>query len=171
MKRKIVFCLSFLLLALTARTHAQTAAIAETPKNPEAELRRQSFETVWTTINEKHFDPTFGGVDWKKVHADYEPKAAAAKTNAELNAVLNRMLGELKLSHFSVYAPPTEAQKAEAGGSGIVGVEIKMIDGKPVISRVETGSTAEKAGVKTGFTVEKIDGKPVAEILAPLEKT
>ena len=70
MKRKVIFCLSFLLLALTVQTRAQTTAVAETPKNSEADLRRQSFETVWTTINEKHFDPTFGGVDWKKVRAD-----------------------------------------------------------------------------------------------------
>jgi hypothetical protein len=65
MKRKIIFCLIFLLLAFSAQTRAQTAtAIAEKPKTGEAELRRQSFETVWTTINEKHFDPTFGGVNW-----------------------------------------------------------------------------------------------------------
>jgi carboxyl-terminal processing protease len=172
MKRKVIFCLSFLLLALTVQTRAQTTAVAQTPKNSEAELRRQAFETVWTTINEKHFDPTFGGVDWKKVRADYEPKAAAAKTNAELNAVLNNMLGELKLSHFSVYTPPTEAQKAEAGASvgGTIGVEIKMIDGKAVVSRVETNSAAEKAGVKTGFSIEKIDGKSIREIFAPLDK-
>lgn len=169
MKRKVVFCLAFLLLAFAAQTRAQTAAPLEPPKTKESELRRRSFETVWTTINEKHFDPTFGGVDWVKVRATYEPKATAAKTNAELNAVLNRMLGELKLSHFSVYSPPTEARAAEASG-GIVGVELKMLDGKAVVSRVETNSSAEKAGIKTGFVIEKIDGKAVAGILAPLEK-
>jgi carboxyl-terminal processing protease len=169
MKRKVIFCLSFLLLTLAVQTRAQTSAVAETPKNSEAELRRQSFETVWTTINEKHFDPTFGGVDWKNVRVTYEPKATAAKTNAELHGILNRMLNELKLSHFNVYMPPTDAQKAEAG-SGIVGVELKMLDGKAVVSRVETGSTAEKAGLKTGFSIEKIDGKSIREILAPLEK-
>lgn len=169
MKRQVLFCLSFLILAFASQTPAQTVAAAETPKTRESELRRRSFETVWTTINEKHFDATFGGVDWKKVRETYEPKATAAKTDAELHAVLNRMLNELKLSHFSVYAPPTDAQKAEAGG-GIVGVELKMVDGKPTVSRVENGSPAEKAGIKSGFVIEKIDGKAVAEILAPLEK-
>ncbi|MBA2736046.1 MAG: hypothetical protein H0U50_04565 [Pyrinomonadaceae bacterium] len=168
MKQKVIFYLAFLLLAFVS-TRAQTAAVAETPKTSAVELRRQSFETVWTTINEKHYDPTFGGVDWKKVRETYEPKATAAKTDAELHGVLRRMLNELKLSHFNVYMPPTDAQKAEFAG-GIVGIELKMLDGKPIVSRVQSGSTAEKAGIKTGFVIEKIDGKPVAEILAPLEK-
>lgn len=170
MKQKAILCLTFALLLFAGQTGAQTAAVAETASPKQAELRRQAFEIVWTTVNEKHFDPTFGGVDWKKVRETYEPKASAAKTNAELNAVLNRMLDELKLSHFSVYAPPTDAQKA-AAGDGIVGVELKMVDGKPTIWRVESGSTAEQSGLKTGFTIEKIDGKPITEILAPLEKS
>jgi len=168
MKQKVIFYLAFLLLAFVS-TRAQTAAVAETPKTSAAELRRQSFETVWTTINEKHYDPTFGGVDWKKVRETYEPKATAANTEAELHGVLRRMLNELKLSHFNVYMPPTDAQKAEFVG-GVVGIELKMIDGQPIVSRVESGSTAEKAGLKTGFVIKRIDGKPVAEILAPLEK-
>ena len=24
-----------------------------------------SFETVWQTVDQAHYDPTFGGVDWK----------------------------------------------------------------------------------------------------------
>ena len=28
----------------------------------------QSFETVWQTINDKHIDRTFGGLDWSEVH-------------------------------------------------------------------------------------------------------
>ena len=39
-----------------------------------------------------------------------------------------------------------------------------------MITRVEKDSTAEKAGVQNGFIIEKINGKTIAELLAPLEE-
>ncbi|MCI0392709.1 MAG: hypothetical protein MOB07_28590, partial [Acidobacteria bacterium] len=29
-------------------------------------LRQQTFDIVWRTVKEKHFDPAMGGVDWDK---------------------------------------------------------------------------------------------------------
>jgi carboxyl-terminal processing protease len=43
----------------------------------------QSFETVWQTINDKYFDPTFGGLDWLKVHDRYQPQITAAQNEEE----------------------------------------------------------------------------------------
>lgn len=146
------------------------AQTPETAKTDEAELRRQSFEKVWNTVNEKHYDKTFGGVDWQKVRETYEPKALAAKTLPEFHNVLRQMLGELKLSHFGIFPKSTQVQKTETS-DGIIGVEVKMLDGKPVIFYVGKDSTAEKAGLKTGFIIQKIDGKTTGELLAPIEKS
>jgi carboxyl-terminal processing protease len=99
----------------------------------------------------------------------YEPKALAAKTDAEFHAVLNQMLGELKLSHFNVIPRTASIETVQASG-GTIGAELKMIDGRAVVSRVAKDSTAEKANLKTGFIIEKIDGKSAAELLAPIEK-
>ncbi|HEX8287938.1 MAG TPA: S41 family peptidase [Pyrinomonadaceae bacterium] len=169
MKFKAVLTFAFLLAAFW-HIDAQTSAAADKSKTDTTELRRQTFDIVWKTINEKHYDPTFGGVDWAKVRETYEPKAMAAQTDAQFHGVLRQMLNELKLSHFNIYqtSSPTEAVER---GDGIIGVDLKMIDGKVVISRVEKGSTAETSGLKTGFSIEKINGKTVTEILAPLEKS
>ncbi len=43
----------------------------------------QSFETVWQTINEKHFDPTFSGLDWSEVHDRYQSQIKAAQSEEE----------------------------------------------------------------------------------------
>ena len=168
---KEIFLLNFLLFSCLISLNAQKPAVG-TVKTASAvtELRRQSFEKVWNTINEKHFDPTFGGVDWRKMRGIYEPKAMAAKTDAEFNAVLNRMLGELKLSHFLVYSPIAAVENAKVV-DGVTGIKLKWIDNQPIISRVEKDSAAEKAGIKTGFIVSKVNGKTVAELLAPLEKS
>lgn len=168
MYRKVFFALMIAIAAVISIS-AQAAAVNPLEKNDEAELRRQSFEKVWNTINEKHYDPTFGGVDWKKVREIYEPKATAAKDLNGFYAVLRQMVGELKLSHFGIFPKEAQVQTAEFGG-GIAGIEVKMIDGETVVNRLETASPAAKSGIKKGFVIKKIDGKSISEILAPLEK-
>lgn len=163
----LILLLNFGSLIAEAQTVSQ-AAPAGVGKN--ALLRRQSFEKVWTTVNEKHFDPTFGGVDWKKMREIYEPKALGATTDAEFYRVLQAMLDELGQSHFGVVPP--EAQIAndakENGTGGSVGIELKRIDGKTVVFRVRADSPAAKNGVRPGFVILKIDDKTVEEILAPI---
>ncbi len=157
--------LHILIFVLTVfSVQAQTEANAEQTK-----IRLQTFDKVWTTVNEKHFDPTFGGVDWKKVGEDYKPKAIAAKTDAEFYAVLQAMLGELNQSHFGII-PPNAEISATSSGEAEIGIEIQLIEGQAVISRVDPNSTAEKAGLKNGFIIEKIDGKTAGEIIAPLDE-
>jgi C-terminal processing protease CtpA/Prc len=99
----------------------------------------------------------------------YEPKAMAAKSDAEFHAVLNQMLGELKLSHFNVIPRTASIETVQASG-GTIGAELKMIEGRAVVNRIAKDSTAEKANLKSGLIIEKIDGKTVAELLAPIEK-
>ncbi|MCC7307507.1 MAG: hypothetical protein IT173_08070 [Acidobacteria bacterium] len=163
------FILAFAISALAAlNAFAQTAAVL--PTVPEsATIRAQAFERVWTTVNDKHYDPTFGGVDWKKVRTAYEPEALApGLSDREFHDVLRRMLGELKLSHFGIYPPTAEVVAAQTG-RGVTGIDVLMLDGVPVINRVDVGSPAAKAGVRTGEIITTIDGKPWKEIVAPLE--
>ena len=160
---KKIISLHLLLLLSFAMFAAQTST-------PSAnELHRQSFEKVWQTVNEKHYDPTFGGVDWQKMRQFYAPKAMSAKSDAEFYAVLRQMLSELKLSHFGIIPPAVQIQSGSTG-EGYVGIELKVLENRPVISAVKTGSPAEKAGLKTGFVINKLDGKTTTEIFAPLEK-
>ena len=167
---KKVFLLNCLLLLCFLSVQAQTGAVKKAAQLDATETRRQSFEKVWNTINEKHYDPTFGGVDWQKTRKTYEPIALAAKTDAELHTVLNKMLRELKLSHFGIFMPPAEMKNAGTS-PGAIGIELKMLDGLAVITQVQAGSTASQSNLRTGFIIEKIGDKTVAEHLAPLEKS
>lgn len=157
----------FLVLGLvaTAAFAQTTAAAIEFPQ-----VRQESFEKVWNTINEKHYDPTFNGVDWKAVRESYLPKAKDAKTDQDFHNVLRQMLGELKLSHFNIFPPPPSVA-AENESNGIVGVELKWIGNAPVVYRVELGSPAAAAGIKPGFVLSKVDGKLVSETLKPLQES
>lgn len=173
---KKLFLLILLLNLFCIVPAAQTAAVspeASVDADKNALLRRQSFEKVWTIVNEKHFDSTFGGVDWKKMREIYEPKALAAKTDGEFHRVLQQMLDELGQSHFNVVPAQAaiETDKNEATKNAGIGVELKMIDEKAVVRRVRVDSPAAKSGLKTGFVVEKIGGKTISEILAPLNRS
>src|SRR5215213_2000766 len=163
---KLILFASILLLT-GLNLFAQTAPVAaQVPVDEAARVRLQTFDQVWNTVNEKHYDPTFGGVDWNEVRATYSPKAAAAKSDDELNAILRQMLNELKLSHFGIF--PKDLETRSAGAAGI-GVELKMIGGEPVVWRVDPGSTAEAAGLKPGYVVRKINDTAVGELLKPLD--
>jgi hypothetical protein len=37
------------------------------------QVRQKTFDTVWKTVNERYFDPKFGGVDWAGIRKQYEP--------------------------------------------------------------------------------------------------
>ena len=89
--------LTFWLIILSATVWAQTDATAT--------RRQAAFDKVWTTVYEKNYDPNFGGVDWRRVRAIYEPRAKAAISSADFHRVLQQMLDELGESHFAVITP------------------------------------------------------------------
>lgn len=168
MTRK-AFLFILLLFSAYLPIYAQSVStVAPEASGNISEIRLQTFEKVWNTVNEKHFDPTFGGVDWKKAGETFKPKALSAATDDEFYAVLQEMLGELKQSHFGIL-PPNAQITSTAFGEGEIGIDIQFIDKQVVVSKVAAASPAEKSGLKTGFIIKKVDGKTIAEILAVLE--
>lgn len=167
--RSIFFAI--LMLALNAATLNAQLNIDGPHKHSDeaAERRLAAFEMVWKTVNDNHYDPTFGGVDWAAVRTKYEPLAKATKTDGELHALLGKMLGELKLSHFGVFETDPNIETGEHK-KGSVGVEIKQSGGKMIVFQVINGSSAEAAGIKRGTIIRGINGKTVEELLKPLDK-
>jgi carboxyl-terminal processing protease len=129
-----------------------------------ADVRRQSFDIVWRTVKEKHFDPTFGGVDWDAVRRKYEPRLAKTKKDGELYRLLNEMLGELHQSHF-VVIPPEAIEGSLSPPGGNVGIDLRVIDGQILITRVAPDSAASRAGLRPGFVVKQVDGAETAKLM------
>lgn len=137
----------------------------ETAKNVE------SFEVVWKTVRDTHFDPKLGGLDWQAVHDELRPRVEKAATMAEARAAMTEMLDRLKQTHFGILAGDAlrEADD-EPDGNGQSGMDVRVVEGKVVVTSVFPGSSAEKAGVRPGWVVEAIRGRPVAATLAAAEK-
>lgn len=122
------------------------------------EARREAFDVVWRTVKEKHFDPTLGGLDWDGVRERYAPRVETVKSDSELYALLQQMLGELRQSHFSIIPPEAVIEDAASDPSnGGIGIDLRIIDGLAVITRVDPASAAESAGLRAGFVIKQID--------------
>ena len=133
-------------------------------------------------MRDKHYDKTLGGLDWNAVRAKYEPLALAAPSDAAFYRVLNQMIGELGQSHMLIVGPgaeddddaeqlagPGEAAGTDAAaadgdrsGCGDPGLTVRVIEGRPTITRVRAGSSADRAGLAPGYVVTQIAGRPLA---------
>ena len=62
----------------------------------------ETFDAAWTMVRDEHYDQTLNGVDWNAVRDELRPRAANARTTAELREILNEMLARLGQSHFTI---------------------------------------------------------------------
>ncbi len=164
----LAFTLLFVLSSAVA--FGQSPVVVITDPDDAVSKRIASFEKVWNTINDRHYDPTFGGVDWKRVRERYEPLARKAATDDELHGVLRRMLAELKLSHFGIFPKNLTAEQINRE-TGYAGIDILMIDGMPIVNRVDAGSPSATIGLKPGYLLSKVDGQSANEILKVFDKS
>jgi len=125
------------------------------------------FEIVWQTVNETYSDPTFGGLDWQAMHDIYRPRIVAAEDDETFYDLLNQMLHELKVSHIGALPPEWALDRwmfPHDFGQGSIGLDIRLLKGKMVVTSVAAGSSAEWAGLRPGFFIQSIDGVSVDRI-------
>jgi carboxyl-terminal processing protease len=58
---------------------------------------------------------------------------------------------------------------AERLSTGI-GIDLRVLDGAAVITRVEPGSPAARAGLRSGFVIKNVNGKPFSQTIAEIEQ-
>src|SRR5690606_8182909 len=143
---------------------AVAACAARRPAQPGVTpaLAVATFDSAWAVIDRTHFDTTFNGVDWPALRDELRPRAAAARTQDELRAVIGEMLGRLRQSHFGLIpaerAAEREAARATEGeAAGDVGLELRLVGDDVVVFRVDEGSPAADAGIRPGWVVRAVD--------------
>ncbi len=141
-----------------------------TPAGREAQIA--SFEYVWKTVREKHWDPKLNGIDWQRVHDELRPKIERAKTAAEARGIISAMLARLRQSHFGII--PAEAyRETMAGGGprdGAPGIDVRLIGGRVLVTSVEKDSPAAGAGIRPGWEVLAIDNTELSRVVSRIRK-
>jgi carboxyl-terminal processing protease len=165
-------------LALPALAAGMAAAQGLTPAERTANL--ESFEKVWTTVRDKHWDPKLNGVDWQKVHDELKPKMEAATTMDAAREVLNDMVGRLHQTHFGifpgeVYHDLQSKDGADAAGDKSTdeaepGIELRVLEGRAVVTEVDPRSPAATKGVKPGWVITRIGNTDLAPVIERVGK-
>lgn len=130
----------------------------------ERQLTLDSFEKVWTTIRDTHWEKNPGGLDWQAIHQEFRPKVEKANSLEEARAVMREMLGRLHETHFAILpgtlfdAMDGNILSKEVAGDGSPGIDLRALDGEAVVTEVDPGSPAERAGVKPGWTITNVNG-------------
>src|SRR5580704_13035822 len=86
-----------LLLAMPLWSQIATTALPQ-----DRQLNLDTFEKVWTTIRDKHWEKNPGGLDWQAIHEEFRPRVEKAANIDELRGVLKEMLGRLHQTHFGI---------------------------------------------------------------------
>jgi carboxyl-terminal processing protease len=143
-----------------------TAEPAKPPQDPRLAEDLASFDMMWTKIDQTFWDPK--AIEWAKVRTELRPKVEASKDRDETRKTMQEALHRLGRSHFALWtsAPTPEDSK----GEGDPGIEVRIIDGKAYVTRVELGSSALAAKVQLGDELVAIDGTEVAPKIALLAK-
>ncbi len=192
-----------LALALAATGCASRPAITAAPatapvalSDAQRQANLESFDQVWTTIRDKHFDPKLNGADWNAARAEFRPKVEAATNEDQVRAAIIGLIATLHETHFGLI--PAESYDVVSGGSksdekssskssatgektaaasppkpahhdpaesGTLGLELRVVDGAALISRIAPGSPAADAGVRTGWELLAVDSKYLAPVL------
>lgn len=133
---------------------------------PADSLHHASFDLVWQTVNKAYFDPDFGGLDWGAMSDRYRPKIITIEQSDRFIAITNQMLFTLGISHLLV-ASETMLQlyMPTLFAPGAVGLDIRWIENRAVITRVRDGSPADAAGLRPGYVLLAIDGRKVGDMV------
>lgn len=116
-------------------TSAPVAAAPPPYTAADRELDAASFEYIWETIRDKHYDPTLGGINWQAVHDELKPRVDAATSRDQARGVMTELVHRLGKSHFNIVPAIAYADEDE----GLEGV-VTNDTAKPAGTSHDTGS-------------------------------
>ncbi len=147
----------------------------------------ESFEYIWESVKKKHWDPDLNGVDWDQAKADLLPQVQNAQSDSQARAVMGQLLSKLGQSHFgiipgsaydqleeesTVKSTPsndetnnTTENKETEKGPGWSGLDLRLIQGQFLVTKVTKDSPADQAGIHTGWIVNSIRGRNMQSLI------
>jgi carboxyl-terminal processing protease len=149
------------------------SALALTPE--QRRLNIDSFEYVWKTVRDKHWEAKPGGLDWQAVHDQLRPAIEKADSMDAARAVMNDMLGRLHQTHFGII--PSELYtdldgvRSSKGGESTTGLDVRLAGTQALVTSVEPESSATANGVRPGWQILKIGDVDLTAVIAKLDET
>ena len=169
-----------LLLVAGCSTHREPLLTTE-----QKELNIKSFQVVWETVRDKHYDPDLNGLDWDAIREEFHPRVSGAKRMSEVRKAMREMLARFGQTHFgiipvsayeSIDGEDDEDAEDGAGGDdpsdsdkkdrhGYAGLDVRVLDGGAIITAVEEGYPGADQGIKTGWKLLALNGRETGRIV------
>jgi len=93
------------LTAVACGALSRCGAMAQQPEGLSATRRAEhlaSFDQVWRTVLDRHWDPALNGADWEGARRDLRPRVEAAAPDKEARAAMTDLIDRLGQTHFNV---------------------------------------------------------------------
>lgn len=128
---------------------------------------RKEYDGITAVVTEKFYDRTFRGLDWPARVALYRKKVECNANAKSVAATANELLSELHASHTAVYTSDQLeywalqsifSPRLDAYQINNSGIWPRMDGGHWFARYILPGSSAEKAGVRSGDELIAIDG-------------
>ena len=130
-----------MLLAVTAGLALAAAPASAQPAR--ADYPRL-FESLWSTVRDRYYDPRFRGADWNAVRERFRRRAQSVRDDDGFAALAGAMLGEIPSSHLGIVRPSNSV-----GAAGI-GARTETFDGAEIVAEVVPLSDAWRQGLRPG---------------------
>jgi carboxyl-terminal processing protease len=148
---------------------AVSLTLCAQPDAAQRQLALDSFEKVWTTIRDTHWEKNPAGLDWQAIHDEFRPKVAKAASMDEARVAIREMLARLHQTHFALFpAIVYDAVREDAAGPGAPGIDLRILDKQAVVTGVDPGSGAERAGVRPGWAIQNVRGMDLSPAIRAL---
>jgi C-terminal processing protease CtpA/Prc len=134
------------------------------------ENKVQIFNYIWEITKKYHGNREFIDSEWDRVHEKFLPLIKNAQSEEEFYDLISRMLmltnsshtGVYRIDQFNVYSTEGELIISD------VGLYLKRIENKVVVTEIVDGSEAIEKGVEIGDIILSVDNRPIEEISKPL---
>jgi carboxyl-terminal processing protease len=165
-----------LVLSLVLLFGSRFADAATPLTDDQRRLNLDSFEYVWKTVRDKHWDPKLGGIDWQAIHDELRPRVESAKTMDEARQVVSSMLGRLHQTHFGIIPADAYSSIGATGDSaepdtGQTGIDLRILSGHAIVTSIAPNSAAGDSGVETGWEIVTVGKTSIAPIVSRLVET
>ncbi len=125
--------------------------------------RDQIFEEMWRELDKGFYDPEFHGQDWNALKDKYKPWALSASTRQDFVFMANWMLGQLNASHMGLRGGDNP-EDTQTERTGLLGIEVTMVEDGVKITRVVPGSPADREQSKllVGDVITHVNGTEIS---------
>jgi len=157
----------FVFFVVTASLPAPAGDV-EALGDEQRRLNVESFDYVWTTIQEKHWEERPGGLDWQAVRDELRPRVGQATTMSQARGTMIEMIERLGQSHFGIIPGILYEKLRGEKGDGTTGIVTRVIDEHAVVLSVDKDSPAADAGVRPGWVIRRVDKEPLEPRIAEI---